>query len=49
MKIKAKDINQYLQNIREERKMDEIPFNFIRQLIQIMTPKDWIDKYESTF
>jgi len=31
------------------KKMDEIPFELIGKLMQKMTPKDWIKKYESTF
>ena len=31
------------------KKMDKIPFELIGKLMQKMTPKDWIKKYESTF
>ena len=31
------------------KKMDDIPFKLIGQLMQKMSPKDWIEKYESAF
>ena len=31
------------------KKMDDIPFNLIAELCQKMTPKDWINCYESNY
>ncbi|MDG2059831.1 MAG: DUF1801 domain-containing protein [Flavobacteriales bacterium] len=31
------------------KKMDDIPFELVGELMGKMTPKDWIEKYESTF
>ena len=31
------------------KNIDDIPFELIGKLMQKMTPKDWIKKYESTF
>jgi len=31
------------------KKMDDIPFELIGELMQKMTPQDWINKYESVF
>tara|TARA_B100000497_G_C7590670_1_gene355191 strand:- start:24 stop:266 length:243 start_codon:yes stop_codon:yes gene_type:complete len=31
------------------KKMDEIKFELVGELVGKMTPKDWIKKYESTF
>ena len=31
------------------KKIDDIPFELIRELMKKMTTKDWIEKYENTF
>jgi hypothetical protein len=31
------------------KKMDDIPFALIGELMQKMSPQDWIEKYESAF
>ena len=31
------------------KKMDDIPFELIGELMQKMSPQDWIEKYESAF
>ena len=31
------------------KKMDDIPFSLIEELMQKMNPKEWIEKYESAF
>ena len=31
------------------KKMDDIPFELIGELMRKITPQDWIEKYESAF